>query len=124
MKADFGLNSAQLGAEAYVLEVGGELDLHTSPRLRSRIGELVASGATELIVDLTETTFVDSTALHVLLDARKRLGSEGGELIVLCPSPHVRRVFEVTGVDGLLRLCSSLELAVDALQASPGSPAA
>jgi anti-sigma B factor antagonist len=115
MKADFVLSRVRLSATAYVLEVDGELDLYTAPRLSSQLGELIARGATHLIVDLTETTFIDSTALHVLLDARKRVRAEGGEVVVVCPSPHVRRVFEVTGVDGLLRLCSSMEIALERL---------
>jgi anti-sigma B factor antagonist len=98
-----------------VLEVDGELDLYTAPRLSSQVGEIIALGATSLVVDLTETTFVDSTALHILLDAKKRIRAEGGDLVVVCPSPHVRRIFEVTGVDGLLQLCRSVEVANEML---------
>jgi anti-sigma B factor antagonist len=115
MKADFALTPVRVSAEAYVLEVGGELDLYTAPRLSSQMGEIIALGATSLVVDLTETTFVDSTALHVLLDAKKRILAEGGDLVVVCPSPHIRRIFEVTGVDGLLRLCRSVEVANEML---------
>jgi anti-anti-sigma factor len=79
------------------------------------VGELIAGGATHLVFDLSETTFIDSSALHVLLDARKRVRAEGGEVVVVCPSPQVRRVFEVTGVDGVLRLCRSVEVAIDIL---------
>jgi anti-sigma B factor antagonist len=115
MRADFALTPVRVSAKAYVLEVGGELDLYTAPRLSSQVGEIIALGATSLVVDLTETTFVDSTALHVLLDAKKRIRAEGGDLVVVCPSPHVRRIFEVTGVDGLLQLCRSVEVANDLL---------
>lgn len=115
MKADFALTPARVSATAYLVEVDGELDLYTAPGLSSQVGELIALGATGLVIDLTETTFIDSTALHVLLDARKRLHAEGGELVVVCPNPNVRRIFEVTGVDGLIRLCRSVEVALDLL---------
>ncbi|MEX2103411.1 MAG: STAS domain-containing protein [Gaiellaceae bacterium] len=115
MKADFALTPTRASARVYVLEVVGELDLYTAPRLSSQVGELIALGAAGLVVDLTETTFIDSTALHVLLDAKKRVHAVGGELVVVCPSPHVRRIFEITGVDGLLRLFGSLEAALEAL---------
>lgn len=115
MKADFALTPVRVSAKAYVLEVDGELDLYTAPRLSSQVGEIIALGVTSLVVDLTETTFVDSTALHVLLDAKKRICAEGGDLVVVCPSPHVRRIFEVTGVDGLLQLCRSVEVANEML---------
>lgn len=124
MKADFGLTPARVSARVYVLEVGGELDLYTAPRLSSQVGELIALGATGLVVDLTETTFVDSTALHVLLDARKRIRAAGGDLAVVCPNPQVRRIFEVTGVDGLLPLCRSVEIAIDTLSAEDSMHAA
>jgi anti-sigma B factor antagonist len=124
MKADFALSPARVSATAYVVEVGGELDLYTAPRLSSQLGELIAGGVTHLVVDLTETTFIDSTALHVLLDARKRVRAEGGELVLVCPSPQVRRVFEVTGVDGLLRLCSSMEIAIETLSPEGSTHAA
>jgi len=115
MKADFALTPVRVSSTAYVLEVGGELDLYTAPRLSSQAGELIALGATGLVVDLTETTFVDSTALHVLLDARKGVRAEGGELVVVCPSSSLRRIFEITGVDGLLLLCGSVEAALETL---------
>jgi anti-sigma B factor antagonist len=115
MKADVAPTPVRVSAKAYVLEVDGELDLYTAPRLSSQVGEIIALGATSLVVDLTETTFVDSTALHILLDAKKRIRAEGGDLVVVCPSPHVRRIFEVTGVDGLLQLCRSVEVANEML---------
>lgn len=118
MKADLVLSPARVSATTYVLEVGGELDLYTAPRLSSQVGELIARGATSLVFDLTETTFIDSSALHVLLDARKRVRAEGGEVVIVCPSPQVRRVFEVTGVDGILRLCNSLEDAIGTLSSA------
>jgi anti-sigma B factor antagonist len=123
VKADFGLRSAKRGTTLHVLEVEGELDLYTAPRLRSSIGELVSSGASELIIDFSETTFVDSTALHVLLDGRKKVTSVGGDLVIVCPNSHLRRIFEVTGVDGLLPLCSSMEDALERL-APQGASAA
>jgi anti-sigma B factor antagonist len=115
LRADFALSPTRVSATTYVLEIGGELDLYTAPRLNSQVGELITGGATHLVFDLSETTFIDSSALHVLLEARKRVGAEGGEVMVVCPNPHVRRIFEVTGVDGILRLCRSVEVAIDTL---------
>ena len=112
MRADFALASKRLGATACVVEVGGELDLNTSPRLRSHVSALLSEGADLIVIDLSETTFIDSSALHVLLDLRRRLHDVGGRFAVVCPTAAVRRTFEVTGVDGLLAIHSTRDSAV------------
>jgi anti-sigma B factor antagonist len=122
VKADFALASERLSATAHVVDVGGELDLYTSPRLRSHVSALVSGGADTIVVDLSEATFIDSSALHVLLDARRRLHDAGGRFVVVCPTGAIRRVFEVTGVDGLLDIHSSRSSAVAGHPATAVSP--
>ena len=61
-----------------VLEVGGEVDVYTAPRLRERLVELVEGGARKVIVDLSRVEFLDSTGLGVLVGALKRLRAAGG----------------------------------------------
>src|SRR5918912_3313340 len=65
-------------AEHTVLEVGGEVDVYTAPRLRERLVELVDGGARDVVVDLSRVDFLDSTGLGVLVGALKRLRSAGG----------------------------------------------
>lgn len=59
---------------------------------------MIAAGATTTIVDLTEATFLDSTMLHMLLNARNELGN-GGQLRLVTSDPTLKRVFEITGID-------------------------
>lgn len=90
-----------------VLDVTGEIDIATSPQLRSAVEAAFASGARELCIDLSRTEFMDSTGLHVLTDAARHARTVGCRLEVVCPPGNVRRVIELAGLDGVLPLASS-----------------
>lgn len=92
-----------------VVAVSGQADLHTAPELRAAIGTTIDDGHRQVVVDLTEATFIDSMTLGVLLGALKRLTPLGGTLVIVCPDPHVRRVFEITSLDRVLTLSDSRE---------------
>ena len=81
-----------------------EADLHVAPDLRDRISSAISDGAHELVVDLTETTFVDSMTLGVLLGGMKRLRANGGRLRLVVARPDVRRIFEITLLDRVFPL--------------------
>jgi anti-sigma B factor antagonist len=95
--------------DLFVVAVTGQADLHTAPELRDAIGSAINDGQTRLVIDLTEATFVDSMTLGVLLSALKRVTPLGGRLVVVCPDPHLRRVFEITSLDRVLSLTSSTD---------------
>ena len=82
-----------------VIAVSGEVDMASSPSLRSELE--AALDAQELRVDLCDTTFMDSSGIHVLLDIH-RLAE--GRMTIVCPPGPVRRVLDLTGVAGALRV--------------------
>jgi anti-sigma B factor antagonist len=98
-----------------VLAVVGELDVFTSPVLRDRLLDLVASGCYDLIVDLSEVTFLDSTAMGVFVGGRKRVLAHRGSFALAGPRESIARLFRMTGLDKLLCVHASLD---DALAAS------
>jgi anti-sigma B factor antagonist len=104
---EFVITSRWLANGTFVVAAGGEIDLYTAPELERALAGPLAEGTTQLVVDLSEATFVDSTALHVLLRAARQLDQEAGELIVVVPDPNVRKVFEITGVDRFFSVVSS-----------------
>jgi anti-sigma B factor antagonist len=91
-------------ADAFVLAVTGQADLHTAPELREAISAAIDDGQRRVAIDLTEATFVDSMTLGVLLGALRRLTAVDGRLAIICPDPHLRRVFEITSLDRVLDL--------------------
>jgi len=87
-----------------VVAVTGELDVTTAPELRERLTALIGAGSTTILLDLAGVTFVDSTALSVLVAALKRLRQADGDLQLSSPLPSVRRVFEITGLTRLFTI--------------------
>jgi anti-sigma B factor antagonist len=76
----------------------GEIDLATVDSIRRKIGECVAAGCERVVLDLRGVTFMDSTGLHLVLDAQAAAREEGWELLVVEGPDSVQRVFEVTGL--------------------------
>ncbi|MEO5838665.1 MAG: STAS domain-containing protein [Acidimicrobiales bacterium] len=79
-----------------VVDVTGDLDMATAPALRQLVLQLLSSGARLIAIDLTAADFVDSTGLGMLVAALKRARTHDGELVVICPEPRLRRIFELT----------------------------
>jgi anti-sigma B factor antagonist len=98
-----------------VLVVHGEADLHAAPQLRERLRAVTESGASDVVVDLSDTTFVDSTSLGVLLGGLKRLREAGGGMRIVVARPDIRRIFEITLLDQVFPLHDSRAGALSAL---------
>jgi anti-sigma B factor antagonist len=108
---DFDVETIDGGDPVVVIAVHGQADLHTAPELRNAITAALDGGATGLVVDLSEATFIDSMTLGVLLGAVKRLRPSGGKVSIVCTDPHIRRIFEITLLDRVFSLHTSLEAA-------------
>jgi anti-sigma B factor antagonist len=87
-----------------VAVVAGELDMYRAPVFETLLARSIDGGARHLVLDLGEVSFIDSTALNVIVGALLRLTEQQGSLNVLCGHSNVRRVFEVTGLDSVLGL--------------------
>ena len=96
------LREPETRANIRIVEVGGELDLSAAPALRAALDRANAARAAQIFVDLTETTFVDSPSIGVLVAASKRVCEAGGRLHVICSNPNVLGIFEITGLDQLI----------------------
>ncbi len=99
------------------LEVGGEVDVYTAPRLRERLVELVEAGARSVVVDLSRVEFLDSTGLGVLVGALKRLRAAGGSLALVCGQERLLKIFRITALDRVFSLYDTVEAATAAMGA-------
>jgi anti-sigma B factor antagonist len=82
-----------------IVEVGGEIDVYTAPRLREALVELVDEGKYRLVVDLERVEFLDSTGLGVLVGGLKRVRTHDGSLSLVCTQERLLKIFRITGLD-------------------------
>jgi anti-anti-sigma factor len=85
-----------------IVSLHGEIDMNRGPALREALSA-AQQGSPDVIVDLSGVTFMDSTGLHALIGAYHR-APEGGTLAVVGPTSAIRRVFDITGLSGMLLL--------------------
>jgi anti-sigma B factor antagonist len=100
--------SSTVSDQRAVVTASGELDLSTAPELRQFLRQTVADGARELIVDLSDVGFLDSTTLGVLIGARNRMLETGGTISIICPNRSVLRIFQLAGLDQVFTIHQSL----------------
>ncbi len=96
---DFDIRTAQLTPSIYVVSVTGEIDASTSPSLEQELEWVLGDGASNVVVDLGEVAFIDSTALRVLLRALPKFSKRGGKLVLATDDSRVLKTLEITGLD-------------------------
>ena len=87
--------------DAYVIRAAGEIDMDTADSLRSELDAARAARLTTLL-DLSQVSFIDSSGLHVMLDAAGWVDAEGWPLFIVRPSPVVLHLLELTGTERML----------------------
>ena len=97
-----------------VVAVAGEIDVATAPALRDRLQAQVHSGASTVVVDLLQVTFLDSTALGVLVGALKHCREAGGDLRLVISEARILKVFEITGLTQVFSISPTVEQALGA----------
>jgi anti-sigma B factor antagonist len=95
-----------------VLEVGGEVDVYTAPKLREKLVELVGEGLYDVVVDMTKVEFLDSTGLGVLVGGLKRVRSHDGSLALVCSQERILKIFRITGLTKVFPIYDTLDEAL------------
>jgi anti-sigma B factor antagonist len=113
---NFDIKTERLGDDAYVIALSGEVDLYTAPEFKQQLLEVIGQGGKRVVVDLTDTTFIDSTTLGVLVGGVKRLRPSGGQLSLVCSDRNITKIFEITGLNKVFPIYETRDEALD----SPG----
>ena len=95
-----------------VIEVSGEVDVYTAPRLREAVVSAIDGGNVRLVVDVDNVEFLDSTGVGVLVGALKKVRYGGGTLDIVCTQPRLLKIFEITGLDKVFGLHGSVPDAI------------
>ena len=120
MAIDFEIEDRAVREGVHLVAVAGEIDLFTAPEFKQRMAAPIDAGRANVIVDLTATTFIDSSSLGVLIGAHRRLKLRGGALVVVCDNEAIVKTFRITGLDGVFTLVRSLDDALDGDAVSAG----
>jgi anti-sigma B factor antagonist len=118
---NFDINTEQLGDDAYVISLTGEVDLYTAPEFKQQLLDVIGKGAKDVVVDFSNTTFIDSTTLGVLVGGVKRLRTSEGQLSLVCSDRNITKIFEITGLDRVFTIYPTRHEAISKVS-SPGQP--
>jgi anti-sigma B factor antagonist len=112
----FAISQSELDAGTSMISVEGELDLSTAPRLKWMLLDALETGD-RIVLDLSLTTFMDSTALGVLVGAKRKLDDDS-RLAIVCARTNVLKIFEFAGIDGAFAIFPTLEEALASMRGS------
>jgi anti-anti-sigma factor len=116
----FEVRETKLGDGFVVLEPVGRLESKTSPELDRRIVALLGAGERRFVVDLSDTEYVSSAGLRVLLMLAKKLSGGPGRLALCGLNPQVREVFEIAGLGALFQIRATRAEALAAAESAFG----
>lgn len=81
-----------------VVDLNGEIDVYTSPRVKETITDLIDQGHYDLIINLENVRYIDSTGLGVLIGGLKRVREHSGTVNLVCTNPQIKKIFDITGL--------------------------
>ena len=97
-----------------VIDVQGEIDMYTAPRLRELLINLVSQGSRRLVVNLDKVGFLDSTGLGVLVGGLKRVRAHDGSLDLVCTRERILKIFRITGLTEVFGIYQTVDQAIAA----------
>jgi anti-sigma B factor antagonist len=101
--------------DAYLISLAGELDLYTRPELERRVLEALGRGAVDVVLDLTDVSFIDSTTIGILIRTRKRLTPLRGRVLLICSDRNILRLFEITALDRMFEIYETRDAALETI---------
>ena len=94
-----------------VVHVAGEIDIYSAPQLKSELQTLTESGYSDVVINMNDVPFIDSSGLGVLVVALKRAAEGQGTLRIVCTSEPVLKVLRITGLDKAFDVFQDIESA-------------
>jgi anti-sigma B factor antagonist len=120
---NFEIETEQLRDDSWIISLAGEVDLYTAPEFKQQLLDVISKGGKQVVVDFTNTTFIDSTTLGVLVGGVKRLREQNGRLSLVCSDRNITKIFEITGLDRVFTIYPTRLEAVEKLDGADQSAA-
>jgi anti-sigma B factor antagonist len=108
------LNLSERAVDPHVIvEVRGEVDVHSAPELHDRLIQVLDSGTSSVVVDLSWLSFIDSTGLGALVAARNHANDTGASLRLVCKTERLLKVFRITGLHEVFQIYPTVAQAIE-----------
>jgi anti-sigma B factor antagonist len=114
---DIKVNVRQLDGKqpVSVVDLNGEIDVYTSPKVKETIGDLIDKGHYCLVINLENVRYIDSTGLGVLIGGLKRVREHSGSVHLVCTNPQIKKIFDITGLAKIFGIYESEQTACENL---------
>ncbi|HET7812975.1 MAG: STAS domain-containing protein [Candidatus Baltobacteraceae bacterium] len=112
---DIKVNVREAQGQTYVVDLNGEIDVYTSPKVKDAIGDLIDKGHYNLVINLEKVRYIDSTGLGVLIGGLKRVREHGGTVNLVCTNPQIKKIFDITGLVKIFGIYDDEDAAMKAL---------
>ncbi len=112
---DIKVNVREAQGDTYIVDLNGEIDVYTSPKVKDAIGDLIDKGHYNLVINLEKVRYIDSTGLGVLIGGLKRVREHGGTVNLVCTNPQIKKIFDITGLVKIFGIYDDEDAAMKAL---------
>ena len=100
---------------ASVIDLNGEIDVYTSPKVKETLNDLIDKGNYSLVINLENVRYIDSTGLGVLIGSLKRVREHSGTVHLVCTNPQIKKIFDITGLAKIFGIYDTEQAACDSL---------
>jgi anti-sigma B factor antagonist len=97
-----------------VIDVEGEIDIYTAPRLRELLSDLASKNNYQLVINMDKVGFLDSTGLGVLIGGLNRVQAHDGSLDLVCTQERILKIFKITGLTKVFAIHQTVDQAIAA----------
>jgi anti-anti-sigma factor len=102
--------------EAKIIFVPRRFDAYTASSVEAELTRLINEGSRKLVCDFSQTEYLASAGLRVLITASKSLSRAGGKIVLCSIKPYVQEVFEISGLNKLFKMYGSADAALQELK--------
>ena len=110
------LVETSIDEQTELFELAGEFDAYMAPQLEKQLITAIEAGRTEVVIDMTQVSFVDLSTLNVIVRALKRAYQRNGHVVLACHERAVLRAIDLAGLQRALRVFDSRAAALTALR--------
>lgn len=94
-----------------VFSLEGEVDVYTAPQLKQSLVDSIDGGCVNILVDMQQVGFIDSSGLGVLVGGLRRAKERSGSIRLVCSRDNILKIFRITGLDKVFPIFESVEQA-------------